>query len=379
MRSFIKISHILALLLFLGQSAELYAANTTQWDGSSSTNWNTAANWSNGVPTQLGDPALIVEDGNGIIDIANDDVEAHSLTLTTDADEDWTITGGSGTLTIEERQGISIANESDFTLTFGADVLITDIDTQGANTILADTGDIIFNGSLDLGTTVVPIFDANSGRSITTNGILSGTTDVTKNGAGDWEIGGSSSNTYAGSITINDGTVTLNKSSGDAIAGGDITLEGGSLVFNGSNQIDDSTDLILSGGDVELNGNSETLGSLTLDEDSTIDFGDIAGSTLFTFADDGGADWAGELFITGWNGLAQGGGSDQLTFGSILQSNVDRISFIDPFGNGQTLSARLLASGEVVPVPEPGSLAAGIALLASMVFGRRYRRRCSAV
>jgi len=52
-----------------------------------------------------------------------------------------------------------------------------------------------------------------------------------------------------------------------------------------------------------------------------------------------------------------------------------RIQFVDPFGPGSGLrAARILASGEIVPVPEPTTLFAGLALL-TFAGLRRQRRR----
>src|SRR6185436_1240614 len=63
------------------------------------------------------------------------------------------------------------------------------------------------------------------------------------------------------------------------------------------------------------------------------------------------------LIIQGWNGSASGGGQHQLTFGSSLSGlsgQLAQIRFVNPGGMpAGTYPARILATGEVVPGPQP--------------------------
>ena len=65
-------------------------------------------------------------------------------------------------------------------------------------------------------------FNANTGT-ITLGGVVSGTGNLTKNGTGILLLSGASANTYVGTMTVNTGTLELNKSSGSAITG-DLTV-----------------------------------------------------------------------------------------------------------------------------------------------------------
>ena len=60
------------------------------------------------------------------------------------------------------------------------------------------------------------------------------------------------------------------------------------------------------------------------------------------------------LVIDGWNGDANGGGKHQVLFGSnasgLTPQQVAQIQFRNPAGMNGLFSARILASGEIVPV-----------------------------
>ena len=109
-----------------------------------------------------------------------------------------------------------------------------------------------------------------------------------------------------------------------------------------------------------------TCSFLLLDASSTIDFGAGAGAVL-KFASSSGVSWASGavLDIVNWDGVAlTGGGTEGLFFGAnasgLTPEQLAQIRFIDSDGN--VSPAGILSSGEVVAVPEPGTI--GMLLLA---------------
>ena len=156
-------------------------------------------------------------------------------------------------------------------------------------------------------------------------------------------------------------------------------MEGGTLLLTDSNQIANNTRMVLGGGTWDTDGNDEVVGSLTLSATSTLDLGD--GDSIVEFADSSGESWSSDvLFITNWSGSEFGGGTDQIYFGEdsggLGSSQLGRIVFVDPFGNGRNYGARILETGEIVPaVPEPATIGAGLALLLAAGGHQLWRRR----
>ncbi|WP_309399259.1 hypothetical protein [Cerasicoccus maritimus] len=367
-------------------TSNAFAGGSSEWTPSGgSTNWHSGSNWDNGVPS-ITTEAEIGASGNGTISIGSTNANADHLRLLNTATRNWTV-NGTATLNLDTDQsggtGYTVVNESNgYLLTINAPINLSNGTAPGGDDskFFASTGDITVNGNINFNA-VNPHVEASSGRTVTFNGALSGASTVTKQGDGAWEIGGSTGNTYSGGTVINGGTVTLNKTSGNAIAGSSITLNSGSLILNRDNQIGNSTDLTLAGGNFYANDNSDALGSLTLSTTSTIDLGsDLGDGSTLNFSNSSGNAWTGDLYITGWNGDSEGGGLDQVYFGNssggLTTSQVNSIYFVNPWGTTGIYEARILSSGEVVPVlPEPSTYAFGAFLIgAAYVFHRRQKK-----
>ncbi|MGV3772273.1 MAG: hypothetical protein ACO1QB_05185, partial [Verrucomicrobiales bacterium] len=171
-----------------------------------------------------------------------------------------------------------------------------------------------------------------------------------------------------------------------------ISLNQGTLLLGAHNLLGDGAAVSLAGGTFASGGFNETVGTLTLANDSYIDLG--SSSSVVQFADSHAISWSGgNLTIRNWSGINTGGGVDQLYFGSsdagLSSGQVTQIRFEDPSGYAPGVyGAMILPTGEVVPipvpVPEPKTVAA-LSFIALLIFYRerqllhrlagRFRRR----
>ena len=119
-----------------------------------------------------------------------------------------------------------------------------------------------------------------------------------------------------------------------------------------------------------------------MQDNSAIDLGVGSTASLLSFADSSGATWtAGKtLTVEDWNGLLTGGGTEKLLFGSsnsaLTGSQLGEIQFLNPAGlPAATYGATILSTGEIVPIPEPGTLALLAAgLIGLLAYAWRRRR-----
>jgi fibronectin-binding autotransporter adhesin len=174
-----------------------------------------------------------------------------------------------------------------------------------------------------------------------------------------------------------DGMLTL---TGIQTYNGATILNSGTLRLGASNLISDNSRIIFGGGRIDLNGFNERMGALSLSADSSIAF--TSGSSAVRFANSSAQTWNSGSILTvhNWNGNQTGGGSDQLIFmgaSGLTSGQVSQIKFFNPAGLGAGVyDAALLAGGEVVPVPEPATIALGSLLLGAM--GLHHRKRKNA-
>lgn len=232
----------------------------------------------------------------------------------------------------------------------------------------------------------------NGGASTIFNGAIqngAGTVALTKNGGGTLTLVGS--NTFSGATLVSGGT--LEAGAANALsATANVTINtGGTLLLSNTGttgRISDAATVNLAGGTVAFVGNvSETttlgttagIGALTLTLGSVIDF--AGGNAVINFGASNLASWmAGEtLSIYNWDGLMSGGGNDRLIFGidstALTSGQLGQISFYDGgLGSNFLGTGTFVGSlGEVVPVPEPSSVATVMGLLG--LVGWRERRK----
>lgn len=184
-----------------------------------------------------------------------------------------------------------------------------------------------------------------------------GVTNITKYKAGTIVLG--ATNTYLGNTRIEGGTIKLGATN--------VIPDASGLIFAVATQDGiNNTSAIFDTG-----GFSETLGTLTLQTNGLINFGD--GSSALSFDDSSGIDWSGFLLtITNFTL-----GNDTLRFGSaangLTATQLSLFRFAD-YGNA---AGQIDANGFVTPVPEPAVLALATGSL--IAAGVSWRRRKNSV
>lgn len=291
---------------------------------------------------------------------------------------------GAGTLTLT---GVNTFSGSPITINQGT--LSINTDTRLGNT----ANDITINNGSTLQTTAT--LTMGTGRAVTlgsgggivnvttgtttVQGVISGTGGLTKSGAGTLTVTGA--NTYTGTTTISGGIMQLNTTGSNAIAAGAgaITVNtGGTLTLSQANQIGDNVNLVLNGGTLSFSGTatSESLGTLSLTENSTIDFGGT--NMILTFSGIGSFTAGKTLTILNWTGNGLGGGLDQIRFtdGTNLTSLVKSQIYFN-FNNAPDwgLSKNYpVGVNELTPGPEPATILTGIILVLATFAFEYYRR-----
>lgn len=176
-----------------------------------------------------------------------------------------------------------------------------------------------------------------------------------------------------GTFTKTGGGDTLLKIGLDATTA--LDLQGsGSFILNTSNLVGDSTPIKMAGATFKTGGNDDTVGTLTLSNNSYLDLGGVntygTDNSVLHFADSSTKAWnSSTLYILNWTGkdtvgTPTPGSLDEVYFGSsasgLTSDQVNQIIFVNPYiyswgtqyvGN---LPAIILPTGEVVPriIPE---------------------------
>ncbi len=309
--------------------------------------------------------------------------------------------GGPGDITLSNNISGAVGLEKD-----GADTLILTGTTNGSTTTTITAGTLqIGNGGTTgtLGTGAVTNNNAtlsfNRSDTITVGNAISGSGSLAQIGPGKTILTGS--NSYNGTTTISAGTLSLD-SNGSTTARlantSNITVNsGGTLLLANSSatastdRINNSAAMTLNGGTFNTGGLSEGttgaagIGALTLQANSTIDLGSGSTTSILHFAASNAATWTASkiLTISDWNGSISGGGNEELLFGTtsggLTATQVAEIQFLNPAGFAAgTYNARILSTGEVIPIPEPGTWV-GSALALAVIgyqFSVSRRRRC---
>ena len=275
------------------------------------------------------------------------------------------VTHYSNDVSLLANSGVTIANQ-----------IYVDTNTGGSTrTIGSDgtTGPVTFSGNMLL--TGNATLTAAVGGNVTFSGSLGTgnftTGGITKQGTGRVTLSGS--NGFTGTTTVSAGTLELAKSGGQAIgATSSVTITtGGTLLLSQSNQINDAATITLNGGTFNTGGLSETVGTLTLSSNSTLD---LAGASSLNFAASSGQTWSGTLSIWNWTS-----GTDHVYFGTsgtgLTGGQLNQVSFFSDSGTSFIGTAGFVSGsfGEITAVPEPGTIAAGLVIVGFIAWRERKR------
>ena len=265
--------------LFVAHSSG-YAAEPSWKSNAGNTTWSAAANWVSGVApsnSTTADTVLFnqtsytsqpnygttgiagIRVGDGSTATANLTLSGTALSLGASG---VTINGNSGTVTL------SNAVKLDGNQTW----------TNNSNSLFTVGATVTNSGNTTPFTLTIGGLGATTISGIISNGGSTGTTALTKVGSGALVLSGN--NTYNGTTTVNDGTLTLSGANGAlALSATPISLTGGLLKVgdglgsagtNNNNRIADTQAINLSGGSFALLGSSiaatpttETVGAIT--------------------------------------------------------------------------------------------------------------------
>lgn len=259
---------------------------TTTWDGDTSTDWFTAANWDNGVPGSGDDVVFPNIDYSDVaineptIPIGGGPAACKSITINTTT-ANFTLTL-SNTLTIDPGGSISAAGANMITITGASGIiaggaLTFDNDASGSMALscAAITGNgtnpITFSGSVHIGVSAV-ITDSGSGNPVT----LAMDTLVDS-------VTLSGSNTYTGATTVTTGTLNLqnNTATGTTAGGVTVSLNGRLQLEGGITVGAEALTLNGDGGAVveleSISGSNRWQGPITL-ASNAVDFLSTAGT-----------------------------------------------------------------------------------------------------
>lgn len=273
---------------------------TNIWDGESSTDWMTAANWTNSTANDValadGNAVEFYAVGNNLSTILGQDWIIDRLIFNAGADSDVTI-GGANTLTISNG-------------------IIVDADSAGAHAILA-------NVALAQSQT----WTINSSTNFTVVGVVSGdaAANLVKAGVGTLILSGT--NTYSGTTTISAGALRVQNDSGlGSTAGGTtVSATGAALELEGGISIGaealglTGTGIGTGGALRNISGDNTYGGNITLnaggvrinsDQDTLTLSGTIArdtGNRAVTFGGDGNITVSGTIGNLGTGAISKDG------------------------------------------------------------------------
>jgi len=264
------------------------------------------------------------------------------------------------------------------------------LNASGASALTIGNG--TNNGTITAKTAGLELVLQNfSSNALTVNSVIAdNNTASTLTTAGTGSVIVTASNTYSGVTNVNQGTLEIAGTAGALANTSRVTVNtGGTLLLSSTTtaaggQINDSAEIVLAGGTIKanVNGINESVGALTLSNDSTVDFGTLTGTNNLRFADS----TAPGLWTSGTtlNIINYTVDTDHLFFGTVTGAGVTtdqlgQISFYSgsSVGSGFLGTANYLPDGEVSPVPEPSSVATALGLVG--LIGFRERRRLALV
>lgn len=278
--------------------------------------------------------------------------------------------GGTGSLNKSGAAALTFTSANTFT---GGTTLSAGTLVAGNNSALGNTGaqTVTFSGG--------KLASDNDARSLANN--------LTVNNVAGNQITGANSVTLSGTaggvgtlevaMTNTAKRVTVNPATANSFAPDTLRLTSGTLLLGASDRLGDSTKINLNGGTFGLNNFSEGaagtagLGSMTLSANSSLDYGTSAsGANILAFGVVGSHTASTTLQIINFDI-----GSDHLYFSGATGDFTGIYSQSDISFNGLSGYSAISYGSyfEIVPVPEPGTVAGALGLL--IFVGYRERRR----
>jgi autotransporter-associated beta strand protein len=183
-------------------------------------------------------------------------------------------TVSAGALALLNSSGLGASNQgtiinSNGTISLNAVAVIGEPLTLAGGTLASDNGSNFWSGNITLNNSSTLASATNAPLNL--SGAISGTGSITKTGEGTLIFSGNSNNTYSGLTTINQGTLMLGKSTGNAVPSALVIGDGTGganadvVRFAGDSQLGASSSVTVnSSGRLSLDGFSGVLGSLTM-------------------------------------------------------------------------------------------------------------------
>ena len=174
---------------------------------------------------------------------------------------------------------------------------------------------------------------------------------------------------FTGTTTVSGGALEL--ATGGQLSGSSalVVNTGGTLLLSGTggtnSKLRTTATTDLHGGTLALTGLTshldQQLGTLTLSENSTLDFGTFAAGQTLRFADSSASLWTSGKTLSIWNWSQ---GTDHLSFGTsnlgLTSTQLSSLRFYSDSGStlipGGAFAGSSGTFGEVSPIPEPSSL-----------------------
>lgn len=320
------VNRYLQLLLVYATVCINHSVCAQTWDGGGINNdWSTADNWAlNAAPANDGTASLIF---------------AGVIRLSPSVDTAWSVLG----LSFGPSAGAFTLGGSAITIGTGG-IVSSSAAVQTVNTALVlagnqswttSAGSMTFGGGLDLGTFALTA-SPSTGRTLSLNGIISGTGSLVKTGAGALVLAGV--NTFSGGSTLTAGTTNVGNNA--AFGTGTIALNGGTISATGAART--------IGNAVSVTANSTIGGALALTLSGGVT---LTGNRTVTVSNSALTTFGGALGESGGtrNFTKAGAGNLQLDSASTYTGTTSITGGALALGNSGTISgANLVLNGGVL-------------------------------
>jgi fibronectin-binding autotransporter adhesin len=235
-------------------------ATVRVWTGNGAdSNWSTSANWNPAGAPLDGDDLVFVDGAarqSNFNDLSGRRLNAITFSGTTSA---YTISGNT----------VVLDNGFSCQLPGTLATVNLPVNLSQNETFLGGGGILLLNGDVDLAGHNLTL-QVSTNALIGLGGVVKGTGDVIKTGTGSASFGGSTANTYAGTLEVEEGYFYLGKLSGTAVTGALILghrftpWTEGYVTLSQSHQIADSAAITINQGKLDLQGHDEAVGPMTI-------------------------------------------------------------------------------------------------------------------